>query len=250
MVMVLRRRRYMTLSSVSFSDHFEYFKNKILLNENFTFARYADGERMILKNTAILEGTQAFNIDKWKYNNNKLFSSDLLETCYHRENNYYYAISCKCCDPEGEVMYRELMSNHNITFSNLFINANYFKFIDLMNNLNKDAILIANKNCLDASYPFNVLEKIAMENDCVNWYENNKDFYIEQLKNISTKYNNKLFLISCGPLSEIIIHNLYINNPHNSYIDVGSSLDVFTHKKITRPYQMKDSVYYKKECIF
>lgn len=250
MVMEILHRGYMKLSNNSFNDHFNFFKNKILNNENFVFARYADGERLILQNKAILEGTQAFDVDKWKYNNNKLFSRDLLETCNHRETNYYYAISCACCDPTGEIFYKNLFNNHNITFSNLFINANYTKFINFTENLQRDVILIANKECENSHYPFNILEKFLIEDDCINWYEKNKNNILETLKIISKKYENKLFFISAGPLSEIIIHNLFLNNQKNAYIDIGSSLDIFTHKKMTRPYQIKNSIYHNLECKF
>jgi hypothetical protein len=238
----------MTLSNLSFSGHFDYFKEKILNNENFVFARYADGERMILNNQSIGQGTQAFNVDKWRFQNNLVFSSDLLETCKHRESNYYYAISCKCCDPIGLEYYKKLLGSHNLTYSNLFINANYEKFINFVNDLKKEVVLIANKDCKKANYPFNVIDKLPIENDCVNWYENNKEVIIKTLPLFAKKYNNKLFFISAGPLSEIIIHHLYTNNPNNTYVDVGSSLDIYTHGKITRPYQLKDSQYKNKEC--
>lgn len=233
----------------NFKEHFIFFKEKILNNENFVFARYADGERMILNHQPILHGTQAYNIDKWKFENNKIFSQDLLDTCYHKEDNYYYAISCKCCDPIGEEYYRRLLNNHNITFSNLFINANYNNFISLINDLKRDIVLIANKSCKTATYPFKPINILPIENDCINWYEKNKNIILEGIKVFSKKYNNKLFLISAGPLSEILIHNLYLNNPHNAYVDVGSSLDIYTHGKTTRPYQIENSEYNKKECI-
>jgi hypothetical protein len=50
-----------------------------------------------------------------------------------------------------------------------------------------------------------------------------------------------MFLVSAGPLSEVFIHQLYLSNPNNIYIDVGSSIDVFTKNKYTREYQFKRS---------
>lgn len=237
------------MNNTLFSKHFEDFKQKIALNHNFAFARYADGERMILNNVSILDGTQACDIDNWKYNNNTLFSNDLLETCKHTEDNYYYAISCTCCDPEGNKFYKQLLKTNNLTFSNLFINSNYNSFISFINSLQKNVCLIANKNCLTSDYPFNVQLKVPIPEDCVNWYENNKQKIINIIANVAKSYNNQLFFISAGPLSEILIHNLYINNPNNTYVDVGSSLDFYTHKKITRPYQVFGNMYNTKSCV-
>jgi hypothetical protein len=233
-----------------FNEHFEFFKNKMLKKENFVFARYADGERMILQNLSILNGTQAFNVDKWKYHNNTTFSNDLLKSCSHTENNYYYAISCSCCDPEGLKYYKNLLKTDKITFANLWINANYKKFINFISSIDSGVVLIANENCLKSNYPFNVKQKIDIKNDCVNWYEHNKNFIIKGMRLLANKYNNTLFLVSAGPLSEILIHNLYETNPNNIYIDVGSSLDTYTHNKLTRPYQNENSIYSKKECVF
>lgn len=249
MEMDFHRKKYMTLSNLSFKEHFDFFKNKILNEENFAFARYADGERMILNNQSIGQGTQAFNVDKWRFQNNLIFSKDLTDTCKHREDNYYYAISCKCCDPIGLEYYKNVLNSHNLTYSNLFINANYDNFINFVNNLKRDVVLIANKDCEKAKYPFNVIDKMPIENDCVNWYELNKDAFLKAIPTFIKKHSNKLFFISAGPLSEIIIHQLYINNPNNTYVDVGSSLDIYTHRKITRPYQIKGSEYFKKECV-
>ena len=47
------------------------------------------------------------------------------------------------------------------------------------------------------------------------------DTLLKKFKDIK----NELFFISCGPVSEIIINKLYTNNPYNSYVDVGSSID-------------------------
>ena len=246
--MVKLRRKFMTSSKTTFEEHFDFFAEKITNNINFTFARYADGERMILCNTNILNGTQAYEVDKWKYDNNITFSNDLLQTCEHIEDQYYYAISCKCCDPHGLVYYKNLLKTDKITFSNLFINANYKKFINFISSIERSVFLIANENCLNSVYPFKVEDKMPIPNDCVNWYEENKEEIISNISKIAKKYKNQLFLISAGPLSEILIHNLYINNPENTYVDVGSSLDIFTHNKITRPYQLVDNPYNSRSC--
>lgn len=238
------------MNNLSFKEHFNFFINKIQNNENFALTRYGDGERLVIQNESVSYNTQAFNVDKWSFNKNKIFSEDLKNTSFHRESDFYYGIPCTCCDLNGLNFYKKLFENHNITFANLFVNSNYEHFELFIKNLNRQVVLIANKNCLFSEYPFNILQKIPIENDCVNWYELNKDTILKGMDILSKKYNNTLFFISAGPLSEIIIHNLYLNNPNNCYIDVGSSLDVFTHKKITRPYQILNSEYAKKDCVF
>ena len=52
-----------------------------------------------------------------------------------------------------------------------------------------------------------------------------------------------LFLISAGPLSEIIIYKLYKLNPNNIYLDVGSSIDIYVKNKETRPYMKNHELF-------
>lgn len=250
MEMVSLRRKSMELLTKSFDEHFEFFRDKIINKENFVFLRYGDGERIILENRSIPHNTQAYIVDKWTFNGNSVFSKDLMETCLHKESNFYYGISCKCCDESASNYYKKLLHNHNITYSNLFVNGNYEKFIDFCKKIDREVIIIANKNCINSNYPFNVIKKVPIENDCVNWYETNKETIIKGMKILAKKYKDNLFFVSAGPLAEILIHNLYKENPENTYIDIGSALDVYTHGKITRPYQSPGSIYSTKKCTF
>lgn len=233
-----------------FKEHFIFFKQKILFGENFTLVRYGDGERMILIGESVKDNTQAYQVDKWRFDNNPIFTKDLFEASFHRESNYYYAISCKCCDPRSEAFYRSLFQNHNITYANIFVNGNYEDFLSFTFNLKREVVVIANKSSNKSDYPFNVVEKYSVENDCVNWYESEKQKILLDMKALSEKYKNTLFFVSAGPLSEILIHKMYGYNPNNSYIDVGSCLDICTHKTVTRPYQEHGNSYSKKECFF
>ena len=43
---------------------------------------------------------------------------------------------------------------------------------------------------------------------------------------------------------------MYTINKNNTYVDMGSSLDEFTHGKITRPYMIEGSMYSKEKSFF
>ena len=231
-----------------FFRDFEYFWNLINIGENFTFTRYADGEVMLMNGVGVLENTQAFNVDNWKSPNNLTkVGKDLLETLNHTEDNYYYAISGK---NDNISDYNFLRSNikhndNNITFVNLWINANYRNMLKKLSNLKRDVVLICNENAKIENFPFNVVSITSFPNDCITFWEQNSEEYINRLIKDYGTLNNQLFLISCGPVSEIIIHKLYENNPNNTYIDVGSSIDEFVHGRQTRPYMNPMSEYSK-----
>ena len=71
----------------------------------------------------------------------------------------------------------------------------------------------------------------------VNKWDTQYQAYFNKLDKIAKQYINTIFLISAGPLSEVFIHKLYLVNPQNKYIDVGSSIDKYVKNKVTRDYQ-------------
>ena len=136
-------------------------------------------------------------------------------------------------------------NDSNITFVNLWINANYQKTKNKMKSLKRDVILICNENAKIENFPFKVKELIPFPNNCISFWEENSSVYMDTLLKKFKDIKNELFFISCGPVSEIIINKLYTNNPYNSYVDVGSSIDEYVHSKITRPYMLPTSIYSK-----
>jgi hypothetical protein len=107
-----------------FNSDFIYFWEMIENGTNFAFARYADGEVMLMNGQSVGIGTQASNIDKWTSPNSMTkVGADLLKTLSHTEPNYYYAISSKTDNISD---YEFLINNikqdkERITFVNLWI---------------------------------------------------------------------------------------------------------------------------------
>ena len=76
-------------------------------------------------------------------------------------------------------------------------------------------------------------------------------FLIDDLKNLITNNDlkNSLFLFCAGPLGNVLSHQLWEHNKNNTYIDIGSTLNVWTEKNI-RDYQTPNGVYSNKICKF
>lgn len=227
-----------------------YFIDKINSGDNFALLRYGDGERMLMQGELIGKTTQASKVDKWSFSGGKTkISEDLMHSCLVRRDNFYYGISCSCCDPKSKAFYLEKMSDHNLTYANIFVNSNYKSFMQFISSIDRDVVLISNKAAANAHFPFNIVDSYFVENDCVEWYEKSKETILEEIISLCQRNKNHLFLVSAGPLSEIFIHKMFLNNEENCYIDVGSSMDVLIHKRITRPYQVNGSYYNNKKCI-
>jgi hypothetical protein len=236
-----------------FITDFNFFWSLIDDGKNFAYTRYADGEIRLMKGIDISLSSQAFIEDKWStpFGMTKV-GNCLLETIKHTENNYYYAISAPTdnIDDYNYLINNISQSKENITFANLWINANYHKSKEKYENLKRNVILICNKNGKKENFPFNVTDLILFPDDCVNFWEENGDSFLDDLIKKFKNLNNELVFISCGPISEIIIHHLYINNPNNTYIDVGSSIDEYVHGRITRPYMIPGTQYYNEVSKF
>lgn len=227
-----------------FHTDFDKFTTLIQSNTPFAFSRYADGEVALMKGIPIGMNSQAYNQDKWTAPAGiTKVGIGLLESLQHTEPNYYYAISSDTDSIDDKSFLLSYIKTSNITFANLWINANYQKMKSFYEHLNKSVYVICNHTAKKSSFPFCVDVLFPFPDDCINYWELYGNEYIESLTNYSNQLNNKTFFVSAGPVSEILIHKMFINNPNNQYIDVGSSLDEFIHGAITRPYMNIDSQY-------
>ncbi len=231
-----------------FFNDFNYFWDMIEKGENFTFSRYADGEVMLMSGKQVNTLTQAYRVDNWSAPSGiTKVGKELLDSLNHTEKNYFYGISSKT-DNINDYFYLKKnikQKEENISFVNLWINANYKKSIEKYKTLNRPVTLICNYNAEKDNFPFNVNTIIPFPDNCIEYWETNSDSFVDTLINQVGEKQNELFFISCGPVSEIIIHKLYSHNPNNTYIDVGSSIDEFVHGQKTRPYMNDGTIYSK-----
>lgn len=233
------------MTQEKFLTDFQYYTNLILSNQPFAYARYADGEVRLMRGLEVGTNTQAYALDKWTSESGmNAVGEMLLNTLNHVEHNYHYAISGVSDSVDDYTFLTERIKNTNLTFANLWINANYKKMKAFYSSIKHEVYVVSNyKSRLDL-FPFKVAEHFAFPDDCVAFFNTPLgENYIQQLTAYSSGVNGKTFFISAGPVSEILIHEMYLRNPNNQYIDVGSSLDEYTHGRKTRPYMHDGSVY-------
>lgn len=224
---------------------FDRIWSKIESGENITFLRFADGERAIMTGTPVDAQEGGWSSPSYI---SKL-GKDLLISLTIDNEDVYYAISCPCCDEAAYYWYTTRILNKNITFANLWINANYGKFLKSFELLQRDTIVIANYRSKDKPIGnLNILKHYSVGDDCISFWENEAETLINSIKEDFGNRNNLLYVVSAGPMSETIIYALYKNNPKNTYIDFGSSIDKYYRGAISRPYMIKDSPYYSKNC--
>jgi len=240
-----------------FSKDFEYLIDRIFVKKQHTiFSRYADGELALMMGKEVGNHTQAFQKDKWNAPSHKTkLGKDLANSLKNKSPDKFYGISCGCCDPYGKKIILDNLKiagvdMENITYSNLWINGNYKKFKNVIQNIDEKVILIANKEGSNRKYPFDVLDFIPVNDDCVNFWEDKKNEFLNELSKIALR--PELYLISAGPMSEVIIDFLsgLDTQKVGRYIDIGSALDEYTKGSKTRSYMFENQLYYNKNCEF
>lgn len=235
-----------------YTEDFNLFWQMIENGNNFTFLRFADGEVLLMEGKSVGYGTQALEVDNWSSPNTLTKVGKELKNVFELDNdNVFYAISSKS-DNLNDYHYlsSKVKNQKNITFANLWINANYKSHREKLMSLKRPVTLICNKNASKTNIPFNVDTIIPFPDDCVNFWEHNSDHFLNELISYLKDKKNHLFFICCGPVSEIIIHYLYKENNQNTYIDMGSSIDEFIHNKKTRPYMYENGPYSQEKSYF
>ncbi len=234
----------MKQKKIFLNSEFDRIWKKIEKGENITFLRYADGER------AVMTGQVIDGVDGWVSPSDvSKLGKDLLTSLEINDARVYYAVSCPCCDHPAYYWYSTRITNPNITFANLWVNANYPKFIKSFEKLNRDAVVIANFRAAGKQIGnLKILKHYSIGDDCFDFWENHGNELLANIKKDFGDRNNLLFVVSAGPMSEVIIAELYKNNPDNCYIDFGSSIDRYYKGKQTRLYEDRKSVYAKRNC--
>jgi hypothetical protein len=232
-----------------FTEDILILKESIKNKHKFAFSKYADGEFFILNNLSIR------NIDDWFFNSSEdsNFQKLLYESFKYKDPGYYIGVSCPCCDKKSSDWFLNTKgsTDDNTTFANIFVNNNYEIFknelLPLFNNFNR-IFLIANKdsNIENLKNVLNITDFYGIGLEAFKTDLNLIDVLIEKIKKEDIK--DSLFLFCSGPLGNVLSHKLWEFNKNNTYIDIGSTLNIWTGKNI-RDYQ-SGRVYSNKICNF
>ena len=227
--------------SKDFIKDFDILTNEIS-KEPFAFVRYADGEHAVLERQPI-QGHDWHMSPEYK-----IASEDINESLNYRHNRYFYGVSCYCCDPPKAEYFKNKLVDcwERVTYSNLFANANYIKTLEWLGKIDKPICVLGNLNMVSKKLPFKG-SSVFYPSNIVQLYNSGYKEDIIAASITGTKIKDNVVLVALGPLSEILIHKMWLENPSNYYIDIGSVIDPFIHG-LTRDYHRKDSPFSKKVC--
>jgi hypothetical protein len=215
--------------------------------KHFGIVRPADGEFYVLSNRTLT------NIDNWTFTSGSILQNDLVTSLKMKNPNVYIGIPCPHCTLHSDSLYDKYiklleLDDSRKTYANLFCNSNWNTFIEFLESYTKgfNVVTCGNRNPTE----FNVLDRFLIDTYLVNKWDEDKDDVTTRLFSwVSTK-NNEIFCFCAGPLSKVWIPLLYEKYPNNTYLDVGSALDIFFKGETNRGYALGDYTYSNSVCNF
>jgi len=237
----------------NFVEHLYLLYNKLRANENFAFSRFSDGELRIMQNKELVLG-DGYNKIGEVVSHGDYYPEDrkhvhpqqhphvvskLMEAYQYKKHNYYVGLSCRCC--VGEADFREMVDwrggdDEFLTWSNLWVNGNYrlFRQYMLPEFSNHKIVYILNEHANINGLPFPVVKDFRVGENCiVNDFNKHEEVgkWIEE-----NNIENHVFLFSASSLSNFIIYELFKKYDKNTYIDIGTTLNVELGMKGRRAY--------------
>jgi len=91
---------------------------------------------------------------------------------------------------------------------------------------------------------------VPIPGNCVAFWEKERDRMRGRLDLEASTRLGAIFLVAAGPLSEILIHELWQVNPRNAYLDIGSTLDPILFHRKSRDYHTQGARYSDRVCVF
>jgi hypothetical protein len=217
-------------------------------NKGLAFVRLGDGEMLLMF------GIGVTSIDPWSWPGGpSRLGQDLRALLripkqqYNSFSPVYYGIydANNIC-PFHEILTMIHQHPKYLSYTNLFVNSNYpatqLLHRSLITDERKRIVLIINNE----TSPTKLTELKEWTAEILQYPHNGplmwekSDFRDEAIKKIvmaARRHRNQLFAFSVGPLSRVLIHYAWLENPYNRYIDFGSTFDQMTKNKLTRPYQ-------------
>lgn len=240
----------------TYKGDFEYFKNKLLKKEPFTISRFNDGEMSIIENKPFKasrhHGTREFvftpNVQHIE------FQQNLLKALKYDSTNYYTGIVCPCCATTAQHLNVKKLINRpeeKLTWANIFVNSNfnlYIKEIVPIFEFYDSIYIICSDKANIKKLPFYKNIKNVQYIPTMAWLDTT---IVDKFKkNIKTAPRGTLFLIAGGPLANVLTMIGNEQNKHNTYIDIGSTLDKMLNLGVTRGYHKPNNKFNKRTCIW
>lgn len=217
--------------------HLEWVLHKLAAGEPFSLVRFADGE------VAVMRGQAIHGIDGWTYDGGPRMRNDLLSLWALLGDNrgMLVGIPCPSCWAENpEPYFRDALrlrdGREQLTYCNLFVNHNWARWTGFLRATRLPFYYIGPGAA--PTTELNVMDRFPVSPLLLNEWPAVADATLDAVR-AWVKPRAKagaVFMVSAGPPAKVFIAHLSAEHPGCTFIDAGSSLDLFLKGAANRPY--------------
>ena len=230
-------------------EHLEQVLTKIEAGQPFGLIRPSDGEHKIISNKTLT------NCDNWTFTAGGILQKQLLAAIQIVDPNLYIGIPCNTCNTPWNctpAIYEDYTVKWNVplaqrTYANIFGNSNWSRFTEFLRGYTPGFFLITSG---DHTLELPIKERFLIDSTLVNRWDAEHEAETARLLLCIAGKQGELICFSAGPLSKYWIPLCMKENPHNTYLDVGASLDIFTKGITNREYTTPGGRFAKDSCHF
>jgi hypothetical protein len=233
---------FTTPPNKNYAQDLKILYKTIKSGENITFSKFCDGEMAVLENKPINNKEFWFDpkslIDSTKRN-------ILLRAIQFKKQNYFVGITCVKVFGLENHRKLKMISNQDedhLTWADLLVNSNYSYYVENIVPLFRErkVFLVCNENGKIENLPFKPSIVFPVKNNA--WHEDWN--LIQEIKEKTLNEKNIVVLFCCGPFGNILAYELTKNNPNNTYLDIGSTLNPWLQSEsFNRHYYMGDNFF-------
>jgi hypothetical protein len=232
------------------ANHLDQLKGLMIQKIPFALIRPSDGEYSVIK------GQTLTNCDKWTFQAGGQLQTDLLQAVQTDVSGLYVGIPCNTCNKPWNCTqtiyddYRALVKTQNITYANLFMNANWPTFVQMLKEDVRALYVVTSGST--GTTELQIKGRHIIDPLLVNKWDTEGLKETEKILDFVKSKNNALICFSAGPLSKVWIPKCWSLNPTNTYLDVGAALDPFTKgpEVKSRFYTDRGHPFAKEACLF
>jgi glycosyltransferase involved in cell wall biosynthesis len=240
----------------TFSGDLFLFNNKLKNRENFSLVRFGDGEMIVINGKSIDLSEKCNGEHRYTPDNpeDEQHRQTLEASLLYQNPQYFVGLPCRCCvgDEHCDALRAQAQQDEKqLTWANLFVNANYPLFLDSTVDLfsSRPVNVICHQNADLQTLPFTPIKDFRVGANA--WVQDYQSVLLQMEKHINeNKIENEIFLFCAGVLSNMLIYQLTKKYPNNTYIDLGSVFDVTMGLGKTRKYLKGSKRRLQKVCVW
>lgn len=215
-------------------DHLKQVIQMIQEGKSFSIIRPSDGEFHVLTNTTLT------NIDNWTFKSGGLLQQELMAAISVNHPHLYIGIPCNHCNPRMCSIYKSVLQipSDHLTYANLFCNSNWKPFLSFLKSYTKGFYVVTSGQKDTNEFP--ILERYIIDPYLVNEWDTKREHETSKLFQWVSDKKNALILFAAGPLAKVWISTLVQVFPENTYLDIGSILDLYLKGSTNRHYAFDD----------